>query len=508
MNRFRKPILFLCDSTIFVGVTVVLSLFSLRYSLTDAVGQGLLPVHMLLLFACTVIFQLLFRTYDSLWRYAESKEYLFLLLAALCGFGLYEVLSRFVIRGSVISFLLLTAIASLWVLGMLMIRFAYRVYRSYVMQSKGIHRTPVAIVGAGAAGVQLLHELQNNPDSKYKVECFFDDDPGKIHKRIHGIEVKGKISEIPARLKAMDIREIIVAIPSAGELRRREILEKLSNLDRVKITVLPSTLDLMAQKTITSQLREVRIEDLLEREPVRLDSAPVDALLGGKVVMVVGGGGSIGSELCRQIVRHSPRRLVIIDIYENNAYDIQQELRYKYGDRLDLAVEIGSIRDAGRIDQLFARYRPDIVFHAAAHKHVPLMEASPQEAVRNNVFGTLNLVRAADRYAVSKFVLISTDKAVNPTSVMGATKRLCEMILQSMKGRSRTVFSAVRFGNVLGSNGSVVPLFKRQIAAGGPVTVTDKRIIRYFMTIPEAAQLVLQAGAMARQNELYVLDMG
>ena len=508
MNRFRKPILFLCDSTIFVGVTVVLSLFSLRYSLTDAVGQGLLPVHMLLLFACTVIFQLLFRTYDSLWRYAESKEYLFLLLAALCGFGLYEVLSRFVIRGSVISFLLLTAIASLWVLGMLMIRFAYRVYRSYVMQSKGIHRTPVAIVGAGAAGVQLLHELQNNPDSKYKVECFFDDDPGKIHKRIHGIEVKGKISEIPARLKAMDIREIIVAIPSAGELRRREILEKLSNLDRVKITVLPSTLDLMAQKTITSQLREVRIEDLLEREPVRLDSAPVDALLGGKVVMVVGGGGSIGSELCRQIVRHSPRRLVIIDIYENNAYDIQQELRYKYGDRLDLAVEIGSIRDAGRIDQLFARYRPDIVFHAAAHKHVPLMETSPQEAVRNNVFGTLNLVRAADRYAVSKFVLISTDKAVNPTSVMGATKRLCEMILQSMKGRSRTVFSAVRFGNVLGSNGSVVPLFKRQIAAGGPVTVTDKRIIRYFMTIPEAAQLVLQAGAMARQNELYVLDMG
>ena len=253
MNRFRKPILFLCDSTIFVGVTVVLSLFSLRYSLTDAVGQGLLPVHMLLLFACTVIFQLLFRTYDSLWRYAESKEYLFLLLAALCGFGLYEVLSRFVIRGSVISFLLLTAIASLWVLGMLMIRFAYRVYRSYVMQSKGIHRTPVAIVGAGAAGVQLLHELQNNPDSKYKVECFFDDDPGKIHKCIHGIEVKGKISEIPARLKAMDIREIIVAIPSAGELRRREILEKLSNLDRVKITVLPSTLDLMAQKTITSR---------------------------------------------------------------------------------------------------------------------------------------------------------------------------------------------------------------------------------------------------------------
>ena len=224
--------------------------------------------------------------------------------------------------------------------------------------------------------------------------------------------------------------------------------------------------------------------------------------------MVTGGGGSIGAELCRQIVKHDPRRLVIVDIYENNAYDIQQELLYKYGGRLDLAVEIASIRDRERLRQLFARYRPEVVFHAAAHKHVPLMEQSPQEAVRNNVFGTLNLARTADEYGVAKFIQISTDKAVNPTSVMGATKRMCEMIVQSMKGRSSTVFAAVRFGNVLGSNGSVVPLFKRQIAGGGPVTVTDKRIIRYFMTIPEAAQLVLQAGAMARQNELYVLDMG
>lgn len=508
MNRFRKQLLFLCDSFILFFVTVTLGNFSLRYALTDAVGQGRLPAHMLLLFGCTVVFQLLFHTYDSLWRYAESREYLSLLMAAFCGFFVYEVVSRFVIRGGVISFLLLTSIASLWVLGMLLMRFTYRVFRSHTLYRRGSHQIPTAIVGAGAAGVQLLEELRSNPDSRYNVQCFFDDDPGKIGKRIHSVEVKGSIRDIPSRLRAMDIREIIVAIPSINEERRHEILQEISGLNRVKVTVLPSTLDLISQKPIRSQLREIQIEDLLGRDPIHLDPAPVDAFLGGKTVLVTGGGGSIGSELCRQIVKHSPKRLVIVDIYENNAYDIQQELLYKYSGRLNLSVEIASIRDAERLRQLFAHYRPDVVFHAAAHKHVPLMEQSPQEAVRNNVFGTLNLVRAADEFGVSKFIQISTDKAVNPTSVMGASKRLCEMILQSMKGRSQTDFAAVRFGNVLGSNGSVVPLFKRQIAAGGPVTVTDKRIIRYFMTIPEAAQLVLQAGAMARQNELYVLDMG
>ena len=316
------------------------------------------------------------------------------------------------------------------------------------------------------------------------------------------------MSEIPQRVKAMDIREIIVAVPSITEEQRRNILQKLSVLDRVKISILPSTLDLIAQKSIHSQLREIQIEDLLGRAPVHLDPTPVDQFLGGKTVMVTGGGGSIGSELCRQIVKHHPRQLIVVDIYENNAYDIQQELLYHYGSKLHLTVEIASIRDRERVRQLFDTYRPDVVFHAAAHKHVPLMENSPQEAIRNNVFGTWNLVRAAEEFGVAKFVQISTDKAVNPTNVMGASKRMCEMILQSRKGRSSTTFAAVRFGNVLGSNGSVVPLFKRQIAEGGPVTVTDKRIIRYFMTIPEAAQLVLHCGAMAQQNELYVLDMG
>lgn len=508
MNHLRKLIVLLFDGLILVCVATALALFSTRYNIEDAVGRGMFIPHMILLYICTLVFQLLFRTYDSLWRYAESQEYLSLLLAALAGFCTYEILTRYVLMIDVISFLLLSAIASLWVLGMLGIRFSYRVFRSQVQYRRGSHQVPIAIVGAGAAGIQLLDELRSNPDSRYAVQCFFDDDPAKRGRRIHGVQVRGTVQDVPRYVKSLKLREILVAIPSAGEARRQEILQQLSGIRRLKITVLPGTMELIRQKPIRAQLRDIQIEDLLGRDPISLDPAPVDAFLGGKTVLITGGGGSIGSELCRQVMHHDPKRLVIVDIYENNAYDIQQELLYKYGGRLDLSVEIASVRDAERMRQLFAYYRPDVVFHAAAHKHVPLMEHSPQEAIRNNVFGTLNLVRAADEFGVSKFIQISTDKAVNPTSVMGASKRLCEMILQSMKDCSETDFAAVRFGNVLGSNGSVVPLFKRQIAAGGPVTITDKRIIRYFMTIPEAAQLVLQAGAMAHQNELYVLDMG
>ena len=508
LTRFRTAIVFLCDSVILIGIVLILSEFSLSYGITDAIGQGQLIPHLALLYICTVAFQVLFHTYDSLWRYAESREYLFLLIAAICGFATYEIINRFVFQTGVISFMLLTATASLWVLGMLFVRFAYRVYRSHVLNRKGAHRRPVAIIGAGNAGVQLLQEIQNDSDSRYSVQCFFDDDPAKVGKRVRNVVVRGTVREAPKILNGMDIHEVIVAIPSISEHRRHEILQELSQLDRVKISILPNTLELIGEKAIGTQLREVSIEDLLGREPVQLNNAQVDAFLGEQVVLVSGGGGSIGSELCRQIAKHCPKQLIVVDIYENNAYDIQQELRLQYGAKLNLAVEIASIRDRERMRRIFECYRPNVVFHAAAHKHVPLMESSPQEAIRNNVFGTWNLVCAADEFGVEKFVQISTDKAVNPTSVMGASKRLCEMTLQSMKGRSKTVFAAVRFGNVLGSNGSVVPLFKRQIAAGGPVTITDKRIIRYFMTIPEAAQLVLQAGALARQNELYVLDMG
>ena len=509
MNRFRKFYVLLLDSAILIAVAAVVSQFTFRYGITDAIYRGGFLPHLAMLFGCTVVAQVVFRTYDSLWRYAESQEYLSLLMAAFCGFMLYEVVTRFVLRGSTISLLVLISIASLWVLGMLLVRFAYRSYRTNLLFAKGVKAgKPVAIVGAGSAAVQLLDELQTDPDHRYTVACLFDDDPAKLRHRIRGVEVKGTLEDVPDIVTRMDIHEVIVAIPTLEEAKRQALLQRLASLQDVHFSVLPGTMELIEQKSIRSQLREVQIEDLLGRDPVHLDDAAVKGLLQNRVVMVTGGGGSIGSELCRQIAIHRPKQLVVVDIYENNAYDIQQELKYQYGDRLDLQVEIASIRDAARIDQVFATYRPDVVFHAAAHKHVPLMEHSPQEAIRNNVFGTRNLVRSAEKYGVKKFIQISTDKAVNPTSVMGASKRLCEMILQSRKGQGSTTFAAVRFGNVLGSNGSVVPLFKRQIAAGGPVTITDKRIIRYFMLIPEAAQLVLMAGAMARQNELYVLDMG
>ncbi len=508
MKFLRSFLLFACDSAILLIATLFCLVFS-HWFHDNGMGRMLyLAIHLAVMYGCVTVSQLLFRTYSSLWRYAESREYMTLLMAAFCGFFAYEVIARTLMSKVIISFITLTAIGGLWVLGMLLLRFSYRVYRSHVNYRRGDHQIPAAIVGAGAAGLQLLEELRSNQSSKFEVKCFFDDDPAKYHRTIHGIRVQGTIDEAPAQLVLRGIGHVFVAIPSAGEGRRHEVLQALSRLDQVRVSTLPSTMELIDHRPIRGQLREVQIEDLLGRAPVMLDPAPVDAFLEGKVIMVTGGGGSIGSELCRQIVKHDPRKLVIVDIYENNAYDIQQELLYRYDGRLDLAVEIASVRDGERMCQLMEKYHPQVVFHAAAHKHVPLMETSPQEAIRNNVFGTLNVVRAAHKYGVEKFLLISTDKAVNPTSVMGASKRLCEMILQSMKGYSTTDFVAVRFGNVLGSNGSVVPLFKRQIAAGGPVTVTDKRIIRYFMTIPEAAQLVLQAGAQARKNELFVLNMG
>ena len=507
MNRFRKQLLFLSDAILFgiaVG-TYLLLVTWLPYTQIGGSGKDLTG-DLLLLYGCTVLFQVAFKTYDSLWRYAESREYLLLIASAFFGFAVYEIVSRLVKR-SPISFVLLAAIASLWILEMLVFRFGYRAYRAMGLRRKQRGAIPVAIIGAGAAGVQLLDEIQHNPNSRYSVQCFFDDDVSKVNMLIRGVPVSGTIAQALPRMQAMNIHEAIFAIPSMNDAHRREILRQLADRS-IKVSMLPNTLELIEQKPIRQQIREVKIEDLLGRDAIQLDNSAVSALLTDRTVLVTGGGGSIGSELCRQIVRHHPKRLVIFDIYENNAYDIQQELLYQYGKELPLSVEIGSVRDPQRLEMLFDTYKPEVVFHAAAHKHVPLMENSPQEAIRNNVFGTLNTVRAADAHGVKKFILISTDKAVNPTSVMGASKRLCEMVVQSMAGCSETTFAAVRFGNVLGSNGSVVPLFRRQIAAGGPVTVTDKRIIRYFMTIPEAAQLVLEAGAMAKQNELFVLDMG
>ncbi|MBQ9943807.1 MAG: polysaccharide biosynthesis protein, partial [Clostridia bacterium] len=363
----------------------------------------------------------------------------------------------------------------------------------------------VAIVGAGRVGVMLAEELKKNPRSAYEPCCFIDVDVNKIGREILGIPVFSKEEATQARLDRFPIQEIIFALPEKSPESMQSLYEHYQKTGcKLKVYDYPMK---QAEQGGKRQLREFDIEELLFRQQLEFTEEKTLNFYRGKTVLISGGGGSIGSELCRQIARMAPLKLIVLDVYENNAYDIQQELRITYGKDLNLAVEIISICDREQLEMVFERHRPQIVLHAAAHKHVPLMEKNCTEAVKNNVFGTLNMVEVSEQFGVEKFIMISTDKAVNPTNVMGATKRMCEMIVQSRMG-GKTKFSATRFGNVLGSNGSVIPLFKRQIANGGPVTLTDKRIIRYFMTIPEASQLVLTSGAMAKNGELYVLDMG
>lgn len=404
---------------------------------------------------------------------------------------------------SVLYFFLLT-------LAICCIRFGYRILRLINNKRMNLlgkeHCVNVMIIGAGAGGDMILKEIENSRYLSMRAKCIIDDQPGCHGKLMRGVPIVGGRESILDAVGRYSIDEIIFAIPSASVQTRKEILD-ICKESGCKLRTIPGTYQLINGDVSVSSLKEVEIEDLLGREPIRINTEEVLGHVGGKVVLVTGGGGSIGSELCRQLAAHHPKQLIILDIYENNAYDIQQELIRKYPE-LDLVVLIASVRNKERIDSIFETYRPNIVYHAAAHKHVPLMEDSPHEAIKNNVFGTYKVAQAADRYGVDKFVLISTDKAVNPTNIMGASKRLCEMLIQSMNRNSRTNYVAVRFGNVLGSNGSVIPLFKKQIAEGGPVTVTHPDIIRYFMTIPEAVSLVLQAGAYARGGEIFVLDMG
>ena len=374
----------------------------------------------------------------------------------------------------------------------------------YFLRSKaGSFEERIMLIGAGEAGRVLAREMFTSRHANGKICCVIDDNETKWGKYLEGCPIIGGCDRILEAAEKYKITQILFAIPSAPSQRRKEILEICRDTG-CRVRTLPAIYELADGQASLSAVKDVRVEDLLGRERVELDLASISEFLRGKTVLVTGGGGSIGSELCRQIVRYEPKELIILDMYENNAYDIQQELRRSYD---NVRVVIASVRDKERIYQVFSSLRPDIVFHAAAHKHVPLMEECPSEAVKNNVFGTYHVVRAAEKFGVQKFVMISTDKAVNPTNFMGATKRFCEMILQSRKD-SPTEYCAVRFGNVLGSNGSVVPLFKKQIEAGGPVTITDKRIIRYFMTISEAAELVLEAGSIAKQSQIFVLDMG
>lgn len=531
--RKRKCILIVIDMVICAIISMV-ALSASNYKLFT-LGDCALASAILVL--CVFIARAMMKVYRQVWRYAAAKEYLHVVIADLLGGVLYLLVSRIVFRalGNVgierqylpkyIMFWQAISIVAVMDIATLSLRNLYQIF--YTMGKRkgkwslitGNHaeaasgddhnnKISVAIVGAGTIGSMLVNELLANRFAHYKPYCFIDNDSQKIGNLITGLRVYAE-DGIIERLKTMPVQEVIIALPNLSNEEKSKLYDFYSASGcKVKVYDFPFS-DSENARSTRRVLREFAIEDMLFREPIKIMDLNTAGYYQGKIVLITGGGGSIGSELCRQIAKFQPKQLIIFDCYENNAYDIQQELIRKYGDRLDIAVEISSVRDIKRVNEVFAQYKPEVVIHAAAHKHVPLMEHNPGEAIKNNVLGTLNVANAAEKYRAAKLIMISTDKAVNPTSIMGASKRVCEMIVQSMGAdKVSTEFAAVRFGNVLGSNGSVIPLFKQQIAIGGPITITDKRIIRYFMTIPEAAQLVLQAGAMAKNGELFVLDMG
>ena len=448
----------------------------------------------------------LFRLYHSLWQYASIAEVYRIAEACIIVEVVHFLSNK--IMGNMLPRSCYFNAAIYLIIAICASRFMYRMIRTVLNKYRNIKTSNnVMIIGAGEATNVIMREIQNSSYlANSNIACIIDDDRRKVGKYIRGVKVIGTRDKIKEAAKLYDIDEIIFAIPSASNEVKRDILNICKETD-CTLKILPGVYQMVDGEINVNSIRNVDVLDLLGRDPIEVDIESIMDYVKDKVIMVTGGGGSIGSELCRQLVSHKPKQLIIFDIYENNAYDIQQELKINYPDA-NVVTLIGSIRNVSRLESVFAQYKPDIVYHAAAHKHVPLMEVSPDEAVKNNVVGTWNVARMADKYGVKKFVMISTDKAVNPTNVMGATKRICEMIVQTYNEISKTEFVAVRFGNVLGSNGSVIPLFKRQIEAGGPVTVTDPNIIRYFMTIPEAVSLVLQAGAYAKGGEIFILDMG
>lgn len=506
--RIRVCLLLIAD-IIMINMCSFLALlvrFDFRFSaideryLNNAIAYS--PINTL-----TIVFILwVYKLYASVWTYASVSELKKIVFATGTNFivqvvGMHKIFNKPMPRSYYIIYALFLLLA------LMCLRFAYRAMRMFRRQYTSSNATNVLIVGAGQAGLMLAKEIQASTYLDKKLIGFIDDNRNKKGKYLMGIPILGNRYDIADIVGKHSIDEIYVAIPSLDKGQLKEILNICSETG-AKVKSLPGVYQLINGEVSISKLRNVQIEDLLGRDTISVDMSEIGGSITGKTVLVTGGGGSIGSELSRQIAGYSPKELIIVDIYENNAYEIQQELKRKYADKLKLTTLIASVRNTHRMESIFEKYRPDIVFHAAAHKHVPLMEDSPCEAIKNNVFGTYKTAMAAGKYGAKRFVLISTDKAVNPTNIMGASKRLCEMIVQYLDKKYETEYVAVRFGNVLGSNGSVIPLFKKQIEEGGPVTVTHKEIIRYFMTIPEAVSLVLQAGTYAKGGEIFVLDMG
>ncbi|MBB6447590.1 polysaccharide biosynthesis protein [Bacillus benzoevorans] len=498
----RMQLLVALDSAI-----VLFSIFVVYYILhpfNNVFDMPMIWLSSISLLVCHHLFASIYHLYQKAWEYASVGE-----LIAIVKAVTFSVVTTAVVQLVVDQDIYFRVLAITWMMHLIFIggsRFSWRVFRDHYI-STGSNKKKTLIVGAGSAGTMVARQLLKSPDAELCPVAFVDDDFHKWNLQIYNLYVKGAIKDIPELVESMAIDNIVIAIPSLTKSELKKIYEQCAKT-KAKTKILPLIEDLVSGKVSVNQIRDVEVEDLLGREPIELDMSSISNKLTGKTVLVTGAGGSIGSEICRQISRFSPERVLLLGHGENSIYQIDIELRRTYGEEFEIFPIIADVQDRKRIFDVMAQYRPDVVYHAAAHKHVPLMEYNPMEAVKNNIFGTRNVAEAADTFGVKNFVLISTDKAVNPPNVMGATKRFTEMIVQNLAKESKTKFVAVRFGNVLGSRGSVIPLFKKQIQAGGPVTVTDPEITRYFMTIPEASRLVIQAGALARGGEVFVLDMG
>ena len=509
INRYSKLLMFLMDVCIIsISAVVANILLTNKEIIFSATNLVTIKNSVLIAIAVYEIYFIFLKVYKHITRFENGKDYFVYIFACLLA-GTTLAATRFILKidiNSVRKQILGAFITSIGIVGL---RIAIRFFMSLLMQERDSgdgKRYNVLIIGAGYAGRDIIKSIKQTMNEKYNIVGIIDDDKSKLNCSINGVDVIGNRNQIVNICNKKEIDEIFFAISKIDKKKKKEILEICQETGK-KIRILPTTEDIIRNKNMYQNLREVDIEDILGRDPVKLDNKKIGTLIEGKTILITGAGGSIGSELCRQIIKYNPSRMVLFDIYENNLYDIELELKSIYK-HIEIDAIVGSVRDLKKLESVFETYNPYLVFHAAAHKHVPLMENSPLEAIKNNVFGTYNVANCADKYKARKMILISTDKAVNPTNIMGATKRLCEMIIQVKNKTSKTEYAAVRFGNVLGSNGSVVPLFKKQIAEGGPVTVTHRDIIRYFMTIPEAAQLVLQAMSYAKGGEIFVLDMG